>query len=489
MTSTRTNLDTVAGVERPGDAARAWGDRRPGGGRASHVTAVPEFQGTTFALRGLFPWVAGSGSPSIGIPIGRHMMWGEVVCLDPLEWLRNGLITNPGVFLLGQPGVGKSALAKRLIMGMAGCGTRILILGDTKPDYTNLIEYLGGQVIRVGRGLDRINPLDAGPLGSATTRMTGDQRQRLLLEVRGRRLSLLLALCALVRRDPLPNPEEVLLGRAIDLLTDRLDADPTIPDVLRLLEAGPDELRSTARAHTDGEYRTRTHELIQTLVLLCEGTLKGVFDGPTTRAIDLDAPAVSVDISSVSMAGDALVAAAMLSVWGYGFAVVDASAALAEQGLAPRRQYLGVMDELWRALRGSSGLVEHADALTRLNRQRGMASIMITHGLDDLDALRTEEDRKKARGFIERSAVKILAALDARELARVGQIINLTDPERHLVSGWASPEALHAEAVHPGRGKYLVKIGDRPGLPVSMSLIGDEWSLYNTDGAISAPIN
>jgi hypothetical protein len=61
------------------------------------------------------------------------MLWGEVVCLDPLEWLREGLITNPGVFVLGQPGVGKSTIVKRLITGMAACGTHALILGDTNP--------------------------------------------------------------------------------------------------------------------------------------------------------------------------------------------------------------------------------------------------------------------------------------------------------------------------------------------------------------------
>ena len=119
------------------------------------------------------PAGAGSGSPAVGVPIGRHMLWGEVVCLDPLEWLRSGLVTNPGMFVLGQPGVGKSSLAKRLITGMAGYGTHALILGDTKPDYTRLVEHLGGQVIRVGRGLDRINPLDAGPLGAALARMSG----------------------------------------------------------------------------------------------------------------------------------------------------------------------------------------------------------------------------------------------------------------------------------------------------------------------------
>jgi hypothetical protein len=164
--------------------------------------------------------------------------------------------------------------------------------------------------------------------------------------------------------------------------------------------------------------------------------------------------------------------------------MVDASAVLAEQGLAPKRQYLGVMDELWRALRGAPGLVDYADAISRLNRARGMASLMLTHSLDDLDALPTEEDRAKARGFFERAAIKVLAALPRRELERIGQVTRLSAPERELVSSWAAPEALFPGATHPGRGKYLIKTGERPGLPVAMALVGDEHRLYNTDGAI-----
>jgi hypothetical protein len=98
---------------------------------------------------------------------------GEVVCLDPLAWLRAGLVTNPGQFVLGQPGTGKSTLVKRQITGAVAAGGRAVILGDTKPDYTMLTEHLGGQVIRAGRGLDRINPLVAGPVGAALARMTG----------------------------------------------------------------------------------------------------------------------------------------------------------------------------------------------------------------------------------------------------------------------------------------------------------------------------
>jgi len=464
--------------------APAWGWRRPGAGRAAHVEPGMQYQGTTMQLCGLFPFVAGSGAPAVGVPIGRHMLWGEVVCLDPIEWVRVGLTTNPGVFVLGQPGVGKSTIAKRLATGMAATGVRLLVLGDTKPDYTNLVAYLGGQVVRIGRGLDRINPLDAGPLGAALPHMRGADAEQLRLEVRGRRMALLLALCALVRGRPVSNSEEVILGRAVDLLTARSTVDPTVPEVLRLVETGTDEMHAAARARTDGEYRRRVDELVPTLALLCEGALRGVFDGPTTRPVDLHAPAVCMDISRLAAAGDTLVAAAMLSIWSYGHAVVDAAAVLADHQLVPRRQYLTVMDELWRALRGSPGLVEHADALTRLNRAKGMASMMITHSLADLEALPTAADRAKAQGFVERANIKILAGLPPKELDRVSQIVRLTTAERELVASWSAPEAWLTGATHPGRGKYLIKTGERPGLPVALSLVGDEWRLYDTDTAM-----
>ncbi len=458
--------------------ARGW--REPYGGRAVHIEAGAEFQATTAQACGLFPFVAGSGSPAIGTPIGRHQLFGEVVCLDPLAWLRAGLVTNPGVFVLGQPGTGKSTLVKRLITGAIAFGSTALILGDTKPDYTMLVEHVGGQVIRVGRGLDRINPLDAGPLGHAVRNLSGAEAERMRWELRGRRLSLLMALCTLVREAPISNAEEVILGRAIDLLDDRLTGPttaPTVPDVLAVLEEGPEALRSAARTNNPERYHERVGDLVFTLELLCSGSLAGVFDGPTTRTIDLSAPAVSVDISRVGAAGDKLLTAAMLCTWAYGFAMVDGTA-------GEGRSYLGVMDELWRALRGAPGLVEYADSLTRLNRAKGMASIMITHSLADLEALPTEEDRAKARGFVERSAITVLAGLPPRELARVSEIARLTGPEQELVASWSAPDSWQPGARHPGRGKYLIKTGDRLGIPVELALVGVEHELYDTDQAI-----
>jgi hypothetical protein len=463
--------------------APSWGWRHPLAGRAAHVEVAPEYQATTVQACGLFPFTAGSGAPSSGVPFGRHMMWGEVVCCDPFSWLEAGLTTNLGTFFLGQPGTGKSSGGKRICRGCMAFGAVPLFLGDAKPDYSSVVKSAGGQVIRIGRGLDRINPLDAGPLGSALRRLSGPAAERLRLEVRGRRLNATLALCALVRTDaPMGNAEETVIGAAVDLLADRMDgADPTIPDVLTVIREAPDRLVSAAEADSLEEYRTETRRLRQTLRMLCEGSLKGVFDGPTSTAIDLRAPAVSVDISAVTSAGDTLLSAAMLSTWSYGFAVIDASAALAESGLGPPRRYVAVLDELWRALRGAPGLVDHADALTRVYRGRNVAHMMMTHSLDDLNALPTEADRAKARGFIDRCAITMLAGLPLRELDEVSRIVPLSEQEKLMVASWSSPETWQPGARHPGRGKYLIKTGQRIGIPVELEYVGDEAALYNTD--------
>ena len=388
------------------------------------------------------------------------------------------------MFLLGQPGVGKSALVKRLTLALPAFGIRPIILGDTKGEYTAIITALGGQVIRVGRGLDRINPLDAGPLGAAAAQLGPARAAGIALEVRGRRLTSLLALCPLVRGGggvPVSNGEEVMLGRALDLLVEGGTTNPTVPDVLRLLRGGGTALFASAAVRTQRDYDTRTRDLVHTLDLLLTGSLAGVFDGPTSAPIDLDAPGVSVDISATAAAGDTLVAAAMLSTWSYGFGAVDAATLLADHGLAQPRRHLLVMDELWRALRGAPGLVEHADALTRLNRARGIASLMITHSLADLEALPTPADRAKARGFIDRSAIVVLGGLPRRELDAVSTVVPLTPRERTLVASWSAAESWQPGVAHPGRGRYLIKTGARPGLVVSLDLTPAERDLYDTD--------
>ena len=257
-----------------------WGWKIPGAGRAAHVAAAPEYQATTTQVCGLFPFTAGSGTPATGTPVGRHQLFGEVVCLDPLAWLRAGPDHQPRRVRPRPARRRQITLVKRQLTGAVATGTRVLVLGDTKPDYSMLVEHLGGQVIRVGRGLDKINPLDAGPLGEALRRMSGPDAQALRWEVRSRRLSLLMALCTLIRGAPITNAEEVILGRAIDLLDDRLtSAQPAVTDVLAVIEQGPDTLRAAARTDTPAGFRDRVADLVFTLDLLCTGCWPGCSTG------------------------------------------------------------------------------------------------------------------------------------------------------------------------------------------------------------------
>ena len=447
------------------------------------------YAGTTFQMAGLFPFGAGSGAPAFGVPVGRHVRSHEVVCCDPFAWHEAGLVTNLGMMVMGAPGVGKTSLAKRIIRGLMACGVSALVLGDPKGEYVRITRSAGGQVIRVGRGLDRINPLDAGPLDAALERMTGLARDAMLAEVRGQRLNTLLALCALVRRDGLADWEAAVLGAAVDLLTARQadDAadgvrrpDPTIPDVLAVLAAGVPPLVDAAQVTAD-RFHAETTPLRRTLYGLVEGPLKGVFDGPTTTPLDLDAPIVCVDLSAVTGAGDILMAAAMLATWSYGHAMIEASHALTRAGLAPPRRFLAVLDEMWRALRGSSALVEQADALTRVYRHKSVAHLMLTHSLDDLAAVGTDADRAKARGFLDRCAITVLTAMSERELAEIGRLRHLTRREVATVQSWSSSTSWQPGSRHYGRGKYLIKVGDRTGIPVEMALVGDEFTLYDTD--------
>jgi hypothetical protein len=88
---------------------------------------------------------------------------------------------------------------------------------------------------------------------------------------------------------------------------------------------------------------------------------------------------------------------------------------------------------------------------------------------------------------MERCAIKVFGAVPSSELDRISQVVRLTGPERDLVAGWAAPEGYATNGVHPGRGKYLVKNGERVGLPVSLHLVPEEVVLYDTDAAVRQP--
>jgi len=134
-------------------------------------------------------------------------------------------------------------------------------------------------------------------------------------------------------------------------------------------------------ARDDHEYARETRSLRSTLELLCEGAIRGLFDGQSSIDYDEATSVLSLDISALDGDADNVVAAAMMcsSAW---------TSTMVESCLASgrRRNVVEVSDELWRRLRAAPGLVELSDRVTRLNRAHGVVSLQITHSLSDLEA-------------------------------------------------------------------------------------------------------
>jgi hypothetical protein len=459
----------------------------PGGGRQSWIEAPTEYRGTTVQVCGLWPFGNGATTPMIGVPLGRHVYNGATVCFDPISWYtRARLINNPSVFIESEPGMGKSTAVRRMVLGLTARGVTPLILGDLKPDYAALVEALGGQVVRVGPGLDRINPLDAGPWRQVLRNVDAKTAVQVRAMVTDRRLNMILALATLVRRGPIGSEESTVTAAALRYLAEREGGtQPAISDVLRVVRDPPPEVRAVTLWQHDNElpkYHEDTANLQRTLLALLHGPLGNTFEGQTTVSIDLDTSAVCVDISGIDESDELRTAATLLTTWSYGFGKVEAAHMLADLGLAPPRTFFAVLDELWRALRVGHGLVDRADALTRLNRQKGTGIAFITHTLSDLEALPTPEERAKARGFAERSAVLMIGPCSGQELDAVSKVRYLSQAERREVLSWTAPPSWSArDRDIVGRGNFLIKVGSRPGIPIHLEPTEIEKQLGNTD--------
>ncbi|MFJ4633960.1 ATP/GTP-binding protein [Streptomyces sp. NPDC088847] len=447
-----------------------------------------QWRATTVQACGLWPFAAGSGAPMTGVPLGQHLYTGATVCGDPLSWFtRARYISNPSLFMLGMPGLGKSTLINRMLIGLSATGVIPLVLGDLKPDYADTVRALGGQVISIGRGFGGINVLDPGAMGAAAARIGGEAGEALVAETHGRVLNMVAALITIVRGRPMDDHEQAVLSASLHLLRERTlpGRAVVLPDLLALINEGPDRVRAvTLDRGEESRYRDAVDPLHRSLLGILDGPLGTTFASQTSQRIDPSAPAVCIDISRIGEADTQLTAAAMLAAWSDGLGTVAASHALADAGLTPRRWFFTVLDELWRPLRAATGIVDRIDALTRLNRSLGLGDAKITHTLKDAEALGSDADRAKARGFVERAGMVICAGLPRNEMNELGKVVGLSEREIELVSSWSSPPGWGASGEHeepPGRGRFLIKVGGRPGIPIRVAITETERNLHNTN--------
>ncbi|MEV5835379.1 hypothetical protein [Nocardia sp. NPDC052112] len=490
------DLDRDGGFQRSLARLSDRGYAGLGGGRAAVVPSMPEWRSTTVQVAGLWPFAIGASAPIVGTPVGSHYITGAPVHFDVMSWFLRGYITAPIAFVLALNGFGKSSLIRRMVTGAVAAGETVLCMGDTKPDYRDLVEHLGGQVIDVGYGHGHLNPLDIGALGEIIDRLPDpDQRRQVAARVEAGQVNIVAGLIELVRGSRVADYEETLIAAALRELYSPAggftpNAPPVLSDLLAVISGGGEQLRQFAEEDDDKSYRASTKTLRRSLRALVEGPFGAIFDGHTSTPLNLDSPAICVDVSRIPEGDTKLLAAVLMVCWSQGFGAVAAAHALADAGLARKRTYEVVMDEIWRVLGVGEFMVDRVDALTRLNRVLGTGLIMCSHTIKDLAAFDSVAAVSKALGFFERARAKIIGPVGPEEINRIRAAIGITETEKLLVTSWAAPrppsdDNTDTRETPPGTGCFLLKTGEsgEPGIPFRLTFTRTEREsdIHNTN--------
>lgn len=464
----RPKRDRRRGRPEPIAPRRGWA--RPFAGRAPKAPVTPSYRGSTGQVQGLYPWLYGASMPPVGVYVGVDCLAGGAFSCHPIEWLHRGLITNPNLLVTGVPGAGKSATLKVLATRLSAYGVRTFVLGDIKNEYAPLARAFGVEPVELGPGLRaRLNPLDAGPLGTNLP-ADGEQLRERLDEIHRRRITLLSSLLVMRLGRNLTPTEEAALSLAIIHASGQATgnsrlADPTIPQVWALLRDPLPEMADELRVPEGdvAELREMIRPATDALGNMVRGSLSGLFDGPTTVRPDFAAPIQTVDLSRIDGRGDETVAMTLACVSSWGQAAID------EPG-GPVR--LVVRDELWRAMRVPA-MIRKLDSDLRLSRAQGTIQVLSTHRLADFEAVGAagSEEVTIARNLIASCDVRICLAQDTAPLAMTREAIGLTDTECAHIASWSGEQI----------GRAIWKIGRASSHVVQTVLSPLERQLYNTN--------
>ena len=418
----------------------------------------PGHQASTAHVQAAYPAVTEAGLGQRGVYIGRDAYGGAFV-FDPWVLYGLGIVTNANTMVFGHPGFGKSALAKTYLWRQRVFGRTVEII-DPKGEYLALVEAMGGVVLRLEPGgAVRLNPL---------TRIGSREMREGLLEAVTR---------AMLGRQ-LAQHEAVGLGAALEAADRWCGGDETcIPDVIVQLRDCPREL-SDVLGMTREEARGELRECALALRRLCEGPLRGMFDGPTSTGEEVwDAPAVALDLSAIG-------AGATGSDLALGIMMVCASAFLdakrAERsGFAELRgttapKVIRVNDEAWRAL-PIAGLGEYYQAAFKLSRDTGVQHWLVLHRPSDLRAAGDEGSRQQrlAEGLLADAATIIIYHTKPAEIGVTTDAFGLSSTEAEAIATLGAGEALWLVA---GRS-FLVR-----------HVVSEiEWEMVVTDAAMLDP--
>jgi type IV secretory pathway VirB4 component len=375
----------------------------------------PGHRFTTRHAQAIYPFVNAGGLGGRGVFIGRDS-GGGAFCYDPWVLYSEGVLDDPNAIVLGKLGQGKSALVKTLLWRMLLFGRRAFVL-DVKREYGPLCDAVGVRPISlVPGGSVRLNPLASRPEEHA-------------------QLELLRAITVTALGAPLTQAEAAALREALRTVRAGGGAEPTLPEIAAVLFAPVSEMAQRLQT-TAGHLASDARRAALALQDLCEGPLRGMFDGPTTPGLDLDAKLLVLDLHAVRDSPAVGILMACATAW--------ISALLARTAERPGRERLiNVADESWKIVQ-HAGLGEWFQSNFKLARQFGVMNLVVLHKLADLQAAGDAGSRaaRIAEGLIADASTRIVYHQDESQVPLTRTLLGLSHSESELISMLSAGQAL-----------------------------------------------
>jgi hypothetical protein len=441
--------------------------------------SIPAHEATTRHLGALYPFLcepglrfgvgAGGreGMGGGGVLVGRDLL-GATFSYDPFELYRCGNLTNPNMVVIGQIGRGKSAFVKTYLWRLAVFGRRAWVV-DPKGEYGALARAWGVEPVALRPGGSvRVNPLDAvvtGPGGGTDE------------DVARQRCELLASLSSASLERPLFPTERSALDLAVAHVSPPVPSGglgtttsgPTLPMVVDALLRP--EARAAREVGTDvAGLAADGRNVALELRRLVAGDLRGMFDGPTSPGIRLDAPLVVLDLSAVYHSAALGILMTCAAAWlQAGLGVVAGSGAAHGSGTTTATDgVVVVVDEAWAILANLS-VARWLQSSWKLSRARGVSNVAVLHRLSDLDTTGAvgSEQVGLAQGLLADSETRVVYAQAPGEVERAGALLGLSSTEAEIVP-------------HLRRGVALWKVGARSFL-VQHRLSPHEMDIIDTD--------
>jgi type IV secretory pathway VirB4 component len=375
----------------------------------------PGHRSTTRHAQAIYPFISPGGLGGQGVFVGRDSS-GGAFCFDPWLLYGSGALDDPNVIVLGKLGQGKSSLVKTLLWRMLLFGRRAFVL-DVKREYGPLCEAVGVKPISLvpGAGVT-LNPLSSRPEEHA-------------------QLELLRAVATTAIGGSTSQVESAALREALRTVRQSGVREPTLPDIAAVLFSPVAEMASRLRTTTE-RLAADARRAALAIQDLCEGPLRGMFDGPTTPGLGLDGKLVVVDLHAVRDSPAVGILMACATAW--------MSARLAEFSERPGRERLiNVADESWKIVQ-HTGLGEWFQSNFKLARQFGVMNVVVLHKLADLQAAGDAGSRaaRIAEGLIADASTRVVYHQDESQTEVTRTLLGLSENESQLISMLSTGQAL-----------------------------------------------